>query len=215
MIGTTLMGEAPPAWAQASGKIVHIGYLSTGTAESNAAFLEALKDALRELGYVDGRNIAIDLRFAGDNAGLFPQLAASLVKNRADLLVGTCIPSTRAAKMATKTIPVVMSVDGDPVAAGLVASLARPGGNVTGTSTSFETLIQKWLEFLHLAAPGARDVAVLSNPDDRGRPVFFGEVRRGRATPWSQTGPCRVPGARRISRRHSLKCSSSTRADWW
>ena len=172
MLGTALTVGASPAWGQATGKIVHIGYLSTGTAESNAAFLEAFKDALRELGYVDGQNIAIDMRFAGDNAGLFPQLAASLVKSRADVLVGTCIPSTRAAKLATTSIPVVMSVDGDPVAAGLVATLAKPGGNVTGTSTSFETLIQKWLEFLHLAAPKARDIAILSNPDDVADPYF-------------------------------------------
>jgi len=158
--------------AQADTRTPHIGYLSTGTAESNGSFLAALRDGLRELGYVDGRNVVIDVRWAGGNAGSFPQLAASLVRDRANLIVGTCIPSTRAAKDATKSIPVVMSVDGDPVAAGLVASLARPGGNVTGTSTLFEELIQKWLELLHTAVPRARDIAVLSNPDNPIDPYF-------------------------------------------
>ena len=114
IVGTALAVGLPIARAQKAAKTVHIGYLSTGTAESNGAFLGAFKDALRDLGYVEGKNIVIDMRFAGDNAGRFPQLAASLVKDRSDLIVGTCIPSTRAAKNATKTIPVVMSVDGDP-----------------------------------------------------------------------------------------------------
>lgn len=171
-LATTLAAWLPAARAQGTGKIVHIGYMSTGTAESNEAFLEAFKGALRDLGYVEGRNIAIDMRFAGDNAGLFPQMAASLVKARADLIVGTCVPSTRAAKGATSTIPVVMAVDGDPVAAGLVASLAKPGGNVTGTSTSFEGLIPKWLEILHLALPNAPSIALLSNPENVVDPYF-------------------------------------------
>src|SRR5450432_2655460 len=101
-------GLAPPA-----GKIAHIGYLSVGSQASNGAFLQALKDGLRAQGYVDGRNIVIDVRWAGDNAGLFPGLAASLVQTRPDAIIGTCIPSTRAAKNATTSIPVVMSVDGD------------------------------------------------------------------------------------------------------
>ncbi len=170
--GATLAALPFRGWGESKSTVTRIGYLSTGSANSNGAFLVALKDALRELGYVDGRNIAIDVRWSGDNAGLFPQLAASLVKDRPDLIVGTCIPSTRAAKDATSAIPVVMSVDGDPVAAGLVASLARPGGNVTGTSTLFEELIQKWLELLHAAVPKARNIAILSNPDNVIDPYF-------------------------------------------
>jgi putative ABC transport system substrate-binding protein len=115
----------------------------------------------------------IDVLWAGDNAGAFPELAASLVKTRPDAIIGTCIPSTRAAKNATTVIPVVMSVDGDPVASGLVMSLARPGGNVTGTSTLFEELVPKWLEFLSDAAPKARDIAILTNPDDVADPFFW------------------------------------------
>lgn len=159
--------------AQPAGKITHIGYMSVGSIESNGAYLQALKDALRALGYVDGKNIVIDVRWAGDNAGAFPELAASLVQTRPAAIIGTCIPSTRAAKNATTSVPVVMSVDGDPVASGLVMSLARPGGNVTGASTLFEELIPKWLELLNAAVPNVRDIAILTNPDDVADPFFW------------------------------------------
>src|SRR5512146_2665166 len=152
--------------AQPSTAAPHIGYISLGSPRSNGAFLGAFKDGLRELGYVDGRNSVIDVRWAGDSPADLPGLAASLVKDRPNAIIGTCIPSTRAAKEATRTIPVVMSVDGDPVAAGLIASFARPGGNVTGTSTLFEELIPKWVELLTTAAPKVRNVALLHNPAD-------------------------------------------------
>ena len=166
-----LAGRAQPANGP-----VHIGYLSVGSIESNGAYLQALKDALRARGYVEGRNIVIDVRWAGDNAGLFPEFAASLVQTRPAAIIGTCIPSTRAAKNATTRIPVVMSVDGDPVASGLVMSLARPGGNVTGASTLFEELIPKWLELLSAAVPKVRDIAILTNPDNVADPYFWAKI---------------------------------------
>jgi putative ABC transport system substrate-binding protein len=162
--------------AQSSAGVPHIGYLSLGSPRSNGAFLDAFKDGLRELGYVDGRNIVIDVRWAGDSPADLPRLAAALVQNRPDAIIGTCIPSTRAAKGATRTIPVVMSVDGDPVAAGLIASFARPGGNVTGTSTLFEALIPKWVELLTVAAPKVRGVALLHNPTDLVDPFYAAQV---------------------------------------
>jgi putative ABC transport system substrate-binding protein len=149
---------------QESAKIPHVGYLSTGSAQSNAAFINALRDGLRELGYVDGRNIAIDMRWVGDSPSDFPKAAASLVNGKPSAIIGTCIPSTRAAKAATQTIPIVMSVDGDPVAANLVASFARPGGNITGTTTLFEALIPKWIELITVAAPGIRTLGLLRDP---------------------------------------------------
>ena len=162
--------------AQQSGGIPHIGYISLGSPHSNGAFLDAFKDGLRELGYADGRNIVIDVRWAGDSPADLPRLAASLVKDQPNAIVGTCIPSTRAAKEATRTIPVVMSVDGDPVAAGLIASFARPGGNVTGTATLFEELIPKWVELLTTAAPRIRSVALLHNPADVVDPFYAAQV---------------------------------------
>jgi putative ABC transport system substrate-binding protein len=160
------------ARGQQASKIPHVGYISTGSARSNAAFLGALKDGLRELGYVDGKNIVIDARWAGDSPSDFPQLAASLVKSQPSAIIGTCIPSTRAAKEATHTIPVVMSVDGDPVAARLISSFARPGGNVTGASTLFEELIPKWIELLVTAAPKVRTVALLRDPYNAVDPFY-------------------------------------------
>ena len=172
VLGTTLASWPLPGRAQRPAKVPHIGYLSRGTVESNGAFLGAFKDGLRELGYVDGKNIAIDVRWAGPMASAFPQLAATLVKEKPTAIITTCIPSTRAAKDATRTIPVVMSVDGDPVAAGIVASLAHPGANVTGTSTLFEELIPKWLELLVAAVPKAREIAILRNPES-GAGLYF------------------------------------------
>jgi putative tryptophan/tyrosine transport system substrate-binding protein len=170
-----LVAVSLAAIAQQTAKVPHIGYMSTGSLKINGAFLEAFQDGLRELGYVDGKNIAIDVRWAGDMVSAFPQLAASLVQDNPSAIITTCIPSTRAAKGATQTIPVVMSVDGDPVRAGLIASYARPGGNVTGTATLFEELIPKWLEFLTVALPKARSIAILTNPDDLIDPFYWGQ----------------------------------------
>ena len=172
------LGSALATWphvvtAQSKAAVPHIGYLSVGSPDTNGAFLVALKDALRELGYVEGRNIAFDVSWAGGRGYEFPQLAASVVKQNPAAIVTTCVPSTRAAKGATQTIPVVMSVDGDPVATGLVASLARPGANVTGSTTFFELLIPKWMELIRLAAPGARRIAILRNPENMADPYFW------------------------------------------
>ena len=154
----------PRAFAlQTSPKIPHIVYLSQGAESTRGAFLAAFKDALRDLGWTDGKNIVVETQWAP--AREFPAVAASVVKRNPAAIVGTCIPSTRAAKNATSTIPVVMSVNGDPVGAGLVASLAHPGANVTGASTLFEQLIPKWLETITAAVPQAKSIAVLANPD--------------------------------------------------
>jgi putative tryptophan/tyrosine transport system substrate-binding protein len=154
-------------------KIPHVGYLSAGSYDEKEAFLSAFKDGLRELGYVDGKNIAIDVRWAGDVPAQFPELAASLVRERSSAIVTTCVPSTRAAKTATGAIPIVMSVDADPVAEGLVASLARPGAHVTGTATLFEELIGKWLELLSTSLPAVREFGILTNPNAQTERYFW------------------------------------------
>ena len=172
------LGSALATWphlvtAQGKGALPHVGYLSVGSPDTNGAFLIAFKEAMRELGYVDGKNIAYDVTWAGERAYDFPQLAASAVKQNPAAIVTTCIPSTRAAKQATQSIPVVMSVDGDPVATGLVASLAHPGANVTGSTTLFEVLVPKWIELIRLAAPGARRIAILRNPENLADPYHW------------------------------------------
>jgi putative ABC transport system substrate-binding protein len=173
VIGSTAIGWPLALRAQRPAAIPRIGYLSVGSPQTNAAFLGALKDALRDLGYVEGKNIAFDVEWAGGRAYDFPQLAASVVRRNPNAIVTTCIPSTRAAKQATGTIPVVMSVDGDPVATGLVASLAHPGANITGSSTLFEVLIPKWLELILLAAPQAKRIGILRNPENMVDPYFW------------------------------------------
>ena len=162
--------QNPPA------KIPHIGYLSQGSEANRGAFLGAFRDGLRELGWIDGKNIIIDVHWSP--AYEFPQVAASLVKQNPAVIVGTCIPSTRAAKNATTTIPVVMSVNGDPVESGLVASLARPGANVTGTTTLFEELVPKWLEIITTAVPKARTVAVMANPEAVGDEYWWTQIQQ-------------------------------------
>ena len=123
MLGLTAAIYPHVTRAQAT-KIPHVGYLSTGSLKSNRAFLDALRDALRELGYIDGKNIAIDVRWAGDMPSEFPQLAASLVRDNPNAIVTTCIPSTRAAKQATSTLPIVMvTTEYDPLKLGEVYKL--------------------------------------------------------------------------------------------
>jgi len=162
---------------QQAANVPRVAYLSVGSEASNGAFVAALKDGLRELGYVDGRDVVIDVRWSGSSVSEFPQLAASLVQVKPNVIIGTCIPSTRAAKEATATIPIVMSIDGDPVAAGLISSFARPGGNVTGTSTLFEELVPKWLELLTAAVPKARVVAALVYPEALTDPYFWAKLK--------------------------------------
>src|SRR5436190_2183055 len=114
-----------------------IGVLSPATASPAPPFLAAFRQALHEAGYVEGQNVAIDYRFAEGHYDWLPALAADLVGRKADLIVASTPPSAIAAKGASSTIPIVFSVGIDPVAAGLVASLARPGGNLTGVSVLF------------------------------------------------------------------------------
>ena len=127
-------------------------------------FLEAFRQGLRELGYAEGQNIALDFRFAQGKWDQLPGLAAELVRDKVDVIVTYTTPATRAAKQATGTIPIVVAAVIDPVGAGLVASLARPGGNITGLSQMVPDLVGKQLEILKEVSPKTSRVALLSNP---------------------------------------------------
>ena len=151
--------------AHASGP--RIGFLSPGTPESSAAVLAGLRQGLREQGYVDGTNIAIVSRFAGDQFNRLPDLARELIGLPVEVLVTSVTQATIAARDNTKEVPIVMVGVSDPVASGLVADLARPGGNVTGTSGMFSEAAGKRLQLLKEASPGTRRVAVLWNPANR------------------------------------------------
>jgi putative ABC transport system substrate-binding protein len=153
------------AEAQQPKKVHRIGYLSNTDPVGESARSEAIRLALRELGYIEGQNIAIEYRYVEGKRDWAPELAAELVRLKVDLIVVAGGTTTQAAKNATKTIPIVMSGAGiDPVEAGLVESLARPGGNVTGITNLTRELGGKRLELLKEAVPKIARVAVLYNP---------------------------------------------------
>ena len=150
--------------AQAPSRVPKVGFLGFSSAERDAGRFDAFKRGLGELGYVDGRNIMILQRYANGKAEALPALAAELVQLKVDLFVTEGTPAAQSAKGATSTIPIVMGNAGDPVGTGLVASLARPGGNVTGFSDLSSDLAAKRLQMLKEMAPSAVRVAVLFNP---------------------------------------------------
>jgi putative tryptophan/tyrosine transport system substrate-binding protein len=151
--------------AQQTGKIFRIGYLDGGTASGIATvLLDAFRHELSKLGWIEGKNIAIEYRFAEQKLDRLPELAAELVRQKVELIVVNSVASASAAKSATTTIPIVMAAGSDPVAAGLVASLARPGGNVTGLSGLASELNTKRLEILTDAVPKLVRVGLLRQP---------------------------------------------------
>jgi putative ABC transport system substrate-binding protein len=166
-IGLAPMGAAARAQEYKAGKVWRIGVLESTSPALNAANLAAFQQELRELGYVERQHYAIEYRSADGRLERFPDLAAELVRLKVDLIVTRGTTGALAAKNATRTIPIVMATSGDPVAAGLVASLARPGGNVTGLSSINAELVGKRLGLLKEAIPGIARIAVvlnLSNP---------------------------------------------------
>jgi len=163
-----LLAAPLSAHAQQTGKIPRIGFLGASSESDLGARFEAFRQRLRDLGYVEGRTLIIERRWAEGHYDRLPALAAELVGLPVDLLVTHGTPGTRAAKRATTTIPIVMAASGDAVAAGLVASLARSGGNVTGSTVFSPEVTAKRLELLKEAVPLLRRVAFLLNPDDPG-----------------------------------------------
>jgi ABC-type uncharacterized transport system substrate-binding protein len=162
-----LLAAPLAAEAQQADQIARIGYLAADLVSTNPRFREAFRQGLRELGYVEGRNVVIEYRDAKGHLERLPALAAELVALKVDVILAAAgTPAVVAAKQATKTIPIVFASPSDPVGSGLVASLARPGGNVTGLSTLSLTpdLVGKCLELLKQAMPGLNRVAVLWQP---------------------------------------------------
>src|SRR5215471_11960127 len=160
-----LLAFSFPAEAQQPKKVPRIGYLSAGDPagdpSSNAARIEPFRQGLRELGYVEGKNIFIEWRYAEGKLDRLPALAAELVLLKVDVIVTSGPTVTRAAKEATHTIPIVMAFDNDPVGSGVVASLARPGGNITGLSILAPEISGKQLELLKEIVPRLSRVAVV------------------------------------------------------
>ena len=165
----TLVGGAAAVWphiarAQQAGKIPRVGFLGNSTAALEANLVGPFREGLRELGYEEGRNIAIEYRWAEGKYERFPALVAELLAVPVDVIVTAGTPATLAVKKATSTVPLVMIAVGDPVGTGIVPSLARPGGNITGLSSIAPDLEGKRLELLREVVPGLSQVALLWNP---------------------------------------------------
>jgi putative ABC transport system substrate-binding protein len=162
-----LLAAPLAAEAQQAAKIARIGFLGNSTT-ALGHLRDAFLQGMRDLGYVEGRNLVIEYRYAEGQLERFPALAAELVALKVDVIVAPPTPAAHAAKRATTTIPIVFAGAGDPVTSGLVTSLARPGGNITGLSGLSPELVGKCLEQLKQAVPGVSRVAVLWQPGGQG-----------------------------------------------
>jgi putative tryptophan/tyrosine transport system substrate-binding protein len=173
----TLVG-ATIAWplagrAQQARKVPRIGFLGISSPSTFASRIEAFRQGLRDFGYVEGSTITIEYRWAEGHNERLPELAADLVRSNVDLIVTHTTPGSLAAKQATTTIPIVMAVIGDPVASGVVASIARPGGNITGQSFFNPELRAKRIELLKEVKPDLTQVAVILNADNPATKLEF------------------------------------------
>jgi putative ABC transport system substrate-binding protein len=169
------LGAAWPLAVRAQqSSIPVIGYLGPGSAESDAFRVTGFRQGLKEAGYVEGQNLTIEYRWAEDHYDRLPAMAADLVRHQVAVIVATSAPASLAAKAATTTLPIIFETAGDPVKLGLVGSLSRPGGNLTGVTQLGEEATPKRLELLHELLPAARVMALLINPAD---PLSQGQVR--------------------------------------
>jgi putative ABC transport system substrate-binding protein len=184
-----------PAAAQAPQRIFRVGHLSAGGRTPDGAPLRSLREALRELGYVEGQNIVYEARFAEGKFERLPELAADLVRLKVDVIVAQGGASTEAARRATSTIPIVMApASGDAVAVGWIATLARPGGNVTGLSDESIQLSAKRMELLKEAVPQAASIAVIWNAGDQGMTLRYREIEKAARTLRVEVQPLGVRG---------------------
>jgi len=178
----TLIGCAAAVWPFAAraqqAKVATIGLLGTGSAAAQSQWTAAFVQRMRDLGWVDGRNLTIEYRWAEGRSERFAEFAAEFVRLKVDVILTHNTPPVIAAKQATSVIPIVFATAADPVDTGLVASLARPGGNVTGLSSQTTDLASKRIELLREVVPGLRQLAFLSQPDN---PYVVFDMRQAEA----------------------------------
>jgi putative tryptophan/tyrosine transport system substrate-binding protein len=164
--------------AQQAGKAYRVAFLTAYSSETDLPLFDSFRHGMRELGYVEGRNVAYETRWAEGRLDRLPVLAAQLITLKPDVMVVSSTPAVLAAKKATRTIPIVMTSVGDPVGTGLVDSLGRPGSNITGNTTLIGEMAGKRLELLKELVPGLARVAVLGHPSD---PIFAVQMRHAQA----------------------------------
>jgi len=180
------------AQAQAPGKVARVGYVFARVSSADQRLWDAARQGLRELGYVEGQNITLEVRWADGQSELLPELVAEVVRSKVDVLVVATTPGALAAKNATRTIPIVFVSVGDPVGNGLVASLARPGANLTGLGLLNPEISGKRLELLKESLPSISRVAVLTNPGNPVHAVFWRETHTAAQTLGLQLQPIGV-----------------------
>jgi putative ABC transport system substrate-binding protein len=177
LLATVLLTAVSLAEAQQPKRIPQIGYISYGSVEIEKSWLAVLQQGLRELGYLEGKNIVIEQRHAAGRSEKLTELLAELIRLKVDILVAAGDPAAHAAKDATSTIPIVMVSSPDPVGTGLIASLAHPGGNVTGLSDFHAGVITKRFEVLKDVVPLMSRVAVLLNPANRSNTLQLKDIQ--------------------------------------
>ena len=174
-VGASAIAAPLAAFAQQAGKVWRIGFLGGGLPSTSKSNVEGLQQGLRDLGYVEGKDFVLDFRWGEGRNDRLPELAAELVRAQVHVIVTGGEPAIRAAQKATATVPIVMGAVGDPVGAGFAASLARPGGNITGVSNLAVEMTGKWLQLLRDTVPGLTYVAVLWNPANPTHHAFWRE----------------------------------------
>jgi len=190
------------SFAQAPNKVWRIAYLDLGSRQSvvDAGRHSALIDGLRERGYIEGRNFVFEGGYADGDANRLPALAAELVRRNVDLIVSTGVPASQAAKRATATIPIVVTLATDPVGEGFAVSLARPGRNMTGMSTGNDDTAPKLVELLVLAAPKLKRIAVITNASVSSHPALLLRLQAAAKQAGRQVAPMPVRTAQDIDR---------------
>jgi ABC-type uncharacterized transport system substrate-binding protein len=176
VIAGGLLAAPLAAKAQQTTKVPRVGYLFYGS-PGRSREMDAFRQGLRELGYIEGQNIAVEYRFASGQVERYPALAAELVRVNVDVIVAPATPQALAAKQATSSIPIVFVLVADAVGAGLISNFARPGGNITGLTSSSAELGGKRLELLKQMVPKASRVAVLYNPTDRSNVLILKQLQ--------------------------------------
>jgi putative ABC transport system substrate-binding protein len=183
----TLLGGAAASWplaarAQQTRKLPTIGFLGVGRPSERSHWIAAFQNRLGELGWIDGRTVAIEYRWTEGGSEPLAEFAAELVRRRVDIIVASATPPTVAAKQATSVIPIVFAGAGDPIGAGVVESLARPGGNATGLSLQQTDLAGKRIELLRDVVPGLRRLAIMANSDNASTVLDMREAQTAAST---------------------------------
>lgn len=194
-----LLASPGVAYAQAAGKVPRVGYLFYGSS-GRSREIDAFRQGLRELGYTEGQSIAVEYRFASGQVARYPRLAAELVHMKVDVIVAPGTPQALAAKQATSSIPIVFVLVADAVGAGLMTNFARPGGNITGLTSSSAELGGKRLELLKDMVPKASRVAVLYNPSDQSNVLILKQLQESVPSLGLLLQPLEVREAREFDR---------------